>query len=244
MCKMLEVEGGKVETPKERMVHDLKDILKVVDKERSKVADLIRITMDPNQEDIANKFDVMYLVLSSVEKSNQLPGEWLYMKLSVMKQYLSGTEFAIVPSMLHDIFLKTASYWTLQDLKVNFEVGEGSGEGAGAGKEMKEDEGDTEEEKNEGTKELNEEQMKIRKVELKMKARASEMKDIKKSKNEFPELGLPITSAVIDRKRMYVCSLEGCKESFQSPRTCNAHLTRHLDYEYGPCARCGYTNPS
>ena len=29
-----------------------------------------------------------------------------------------------------------------------------------------------------------------------------------------------------------------------SPHTCDAHLNRHLRYEYGPCGTCGYTNPS
>ena len=243
VCKMLEVEGGKGQTAKERMIRDLKDILKVVDKERSKVADLIRIGMD--EEDTAKKFDVMYLVQSSVDKSNALPGEWLYMKVNVMKQYLSGTEFAIVPGMLHDIFMKTASYWTPQDLRVKLELGEGSGKSAEEGKDRKEDKEEIGDGENKGKEEeLSEKEIKIRKAELKIKAMASERRDMKKSKNGFPELGLPITSAVIHGKRMYVCPLEGCTESFQSPRTCDAHLNRHLGYEYGPCGRCGYTNAS
>ena len=31
---------------------------------------------------------------------------------------------------------------------------------------------------------------------------------------------------------------------FVSPHTCDAHLNRHLGYEYGPCGTCGYTNAS
>ena len=73
------------------MVWDLKEMLEVVHKERPKVADLIRICMDSNEDDIAKKLDVMYIMQSSMEKANQLPGEWLYMKFNVMKQYLCGT---------------------------------------------------------------------------------------------------------------------------------------------------------
>ena len=33
-------------------------------------------------------------------------------------------------------------------------------------------------------------------------------------------------------------------EGFVSPRTCDAHINCHLGYEYGPCTKCGHTNPS
>ena len=45
VCKMLEVEMGKKGNLKERMVKDLKEILEVVNKERSKVGDVIRASM-------------------------------------------------------------------------------------------------------------------------------------------------------------------------------------------------------
>ena len=86
--------------------------------------------------------------------------------------------------------------------------------------------------------------MKIRKAELRIKAMASQMMNMKKSKNGFPELGLPITSIVLSGKRMYVCPLEGCSDAFQSPIMCDAHLNRHLRYEYGPCHKCEYTSLS
>ena len=33
-------------------------------------------------------------------------------------------------------------------------------------------------------------------------------------------------------------------EGFVSPCTCDVHINRHLGYEYGPCTKCGHTNPS
>ena len=44
--------------------------------------------------------------------------------------------------------------------------------------------------------------------------------------------------------RAYPCPLDNCQRAFVSPRTCDAHLNRHLRYEYSPCGTCGYTNPS
>ena len=41
-----------------------------------------------------------------------------------------------------------------------------------------------------------------------------------------------------------MCPLDGCKEGFVSPHTCDAHINHHLGYEYGPCTKCGHTNPS
>ena len=69
--------------------------------------------------------------------------------------------------------------------------------------------------------------------------------NMKKSKNGFPELGLVIKSVKLaDNTRAYPCPLDNCDRAFMSPRTCDAHLNRHLGYEYGPCSTCGYTNPS
>ena len=68
---------------------------------------------------------------------------------------------------------------------------------------------------------------------------------MKKSKNGFPELGLVIKSVKLpNNTRAYPCPLDNCQKAFVSPRTCDAHLNRHLGYEYSPCGTCGYTNPS
>ena len=71
------------------------------------------------------------------------------------------------------------------------------------------------------------------------------MKDFSKSGNGFPEVGLFVKSTVFpDGKQLYMCPLDGCAEGFVSPRTCDAHINRHLGYEYGPCTKCGHTNLS
>ena len=248
---MLEVEMGKKGNLKERMVKDLKEILEVVNKERSKVADVIRASTESSEEDVRKSLSTMFLVQSCMEKLNKPPGEWLYTKIDNMKKYLAGTDMRIVPMMLNTIFKKTAAYYMPQDLAVKMECGGGemSGEGSGIRGEKEKykeggKEGDDEEEYGDVKEVISEKEMKIRKVELRIKAMASQMMNMKKSKNGFPELGLPITNIVLSRKRMYVCPLEGCSDAFQSPRTCDAHLNRHLGYEYGPCHKCGYTSLS
>ena len=228
---MLEVEMGKKGNLKEGMVKDLKEILEVVNKERSKVADVIRASTESSEEDVRKSLSTMFLVQSCMEKLNEPQGEWLYTKIDNMKKYLAGTDMRIVPMMLNTIFKKTAAYYMPQDLVVKMEC---SGE----------KEGDDEEEYGDVKEVISEKEMKIRKAELRIKAMASQMMNMKKSKNGFPELGLPITSVVLSGKWMYVCPLEGCSDAFQSPRTCDAHLNRHLGYEYGPCHKCGYTSLS
>ena len=251
VCKMLELEMRRKGNLKERMVKDLKEILEVVNKERSKVADVIRALTESSEEDVGKSLSMMFLVQSCMEKLNKPPGEWLYRKIDNMKKYLAGTDMTIVPTMLNAIFKKTAAYYTPQDLvvKMGCSGGEMSGEGNGMRSEKDKyeeggKEGDDEEEYGDGKEVISEKEMKIRKAELRIKAMASKMTNMKKSKNGFPELGLPITSVVLRGKQMYVCPLEGCSDAFQSPRMCDAHLNRHLRYEYGPCAKCCYTNPS
>ena len=251
VCKMLEVEMGKKGNLKERMVKDLKEILEVVNKQRSKVADVIRALTESSKEDVGKSLSTMFLVQLCMEKFNEPPGEWLYTKIDNMKKYVAGTDMRIVLTMLNAILKKTAAYYTPQDLVVKMECsgGEMSGEGSGIrGKKEKYEEGgkegDDEEEYGDGKEVISEKEMKIRKAELRIKVMASQMMNMKKSKNGFPELGLLITSVVLRGKRMYVCPLEGCLDAFQSPRMCNAHLNRHLRYEYGPCHKCGYTSLS
>ena len=79
----------------------------------------------------------------------------------------------------------------------------------------------------------------IKQEEDKIKKKVN-LVNMKKSKNGFPELGLVIKSNM----RAYPCPLDNCQRAFVSPHTCEAHLNRHLGYEYGPCSTCGYTNPS
>ena len=61
---------GKKGNLKERMVKDLKEILEVVNKERSKVVDVIRASMESSEEDVRKSLSMMFLVQSCMEKLN------------------------------------------------------------------------------------------------------------------------------------------------------------------------------
>ena len=226
---------------------------KVFEEESSEeeVVDVIRALMEWSEEDVGKSLSTMFLVQSCMKKLNEPPEEWLYRQIDNMKKYLAGTDLRIVPTMLNTIFKKTAAYYTPQDLVGKMECGGGEMSGEGSRVRGEKDkyeeggkEGDDEEEYGDGKEVISEKEMKIRKAELRIKAVASKMMNMKKLKNGFPELGLPIASVVLRGKQMYVCPLERCSDAFQSPRMCDAHLNRHLGYEYGPCAKCGYTSPS
>ena len=225
------------------MINNIKEILEEITKERSQVTDIVRVVTETNDDDVKKGLGVMFLVQAGLRNVKKDPGEWLYAKINNMKQYLSGTDYDMVPTMLNGIFQKTACYWTPQDLRK--ELGsQYSGEEQGeCSKEMSVIVGEEKhvEEEAEG---LTEEEKKIRKAEMRIKAIAAEKVNMKKSKNGFPELGLPVTSTVVNGIRVWPCPLEGCKKGFQSPRMCDAHLNRHLGYEYGPYSKCSYTNAS
>ena len=93
-------------------------------------------------------------------------------------------------------------------------------------------------------KELMPEEAKVHKAEVKLKAYIAEDMVVKQSKSGFSELGLPVTSKVVNHIRIWPCLLEGCSKVFSGPQTCDAHINRHLGYEYGPCKTYGYTNAS
>ena len=59
---------GKKGNLKERMVKDLKEILEVVNKERSKVADVIRASTESSEEDVGKSLSTMFLVQLCMEK--------------------------------------------------------------------------------------------------------------------------------------------------------------------------------
>ena len=186
----------------------------MVNKERSKVTDVIRASMESSEEDVRKSLSTMFLVQSCMEKLNEPPGEWLYTKIDNIKKYLTGTDMRRVLTMLNAIFKKTEAYYTPQDLVVKMECGGGKMSGEGSGirgeKEKYEEdgkEGDDEKGYGDGKEMISEKEMTIRKAELRIKAMASKMTNMKKSKNGFPELGLPITSIVLRGKQMYVCPL-------------------------------------
>ena len=152
-------------------------------------------------------------------------------------------QYEMVLTMLNGIYQKTASYWTPQDLRKELKSEYSSDVYGECSKDMLMSVGGEKDVEEEG-KELTEAEQKITKAEMRIKAITAQKVNMKKSKNGFPELDLPVTSIVVDGKRIYPCPLEGCKEGFQSPRTCDAHLNCHMGYEYSPCSKCGYMNAS
>ena len=214
---------------KSKVQSDLKEILQVTDKERSQVADILRVLKESKGGKEKEQMGVMFLVQSAVKEKNLEAGEWLYNKIGDMKKYVSGTDYEMIPHMLNGIFHQTAAYYTPQDMLQMFPdipavTVEGSLEKETLDKDPTE--------------------LLIKEEENKIKKNIN-LVDMKKSKNGFPELGLFIKSVKLpDNTRAYPCPLENCQKAFVSPRTCDAHLNRHLGYEYGPCGTCGYTNAS
>ena len=138
----------------------------------------------------------------------------------------------MVPAMINGLFGKTASYLTPQDLKR--ELG-GDAEKifdatvVGIEKKTEEKEDDQPD-----MHMLTEEEEKVRKEKVKLKAYLVENTVMKRSSNRFPELGLPVTSKVVNGIRLYPCPMKACKKGFKSPCTCDAHINCHVGYEYDP----------
>ena len=156
--------------------------------------------------------------------------------------YVSGTDFELVPHMLKGIFVKSACYFMPQDLKreIGDEVLSVTAKSSSSVVEgISGDGGD-----GSSLKELMPQEAKVRKAEVRLKAYIAEHMVVKQSKSGFPELGLPVTSKVVNHIRIGLCPLEGCSKAFSGPQTCDAHINCHLGYEYGPCKSCGYTNAS
>ena len=215
----------KVSDIKKTLLDDIKEILDVCNKERSQVADIARVVVESEENKEAENLNTMFLVQSVIREKNIAPGEWLFNKIGEIQKYVNGTKYDIVPAMLRGIFSKTACYLTPQDLVKEMGVEALSGK--------------SEEVQCAGNAD------RVTAAENLAKKRLSEMKDFSKSGNGFPEVGLFVKSTVFpDGKRLYMCPLDGCTEGFVSPCMCDAHINHHLGYEYGPCTKCGHTNPS
>ena len=212
----LTTQGDKL---KKKVQTDLKEILQVTDKEWSQVADILRVLKESEGGKEKEQMGVMFLIQSALRETKSAPGEWLYNKIADMKKYLSGTDYEMVPPMLDAIFHKTAAYYTPQDMLQMFP--DTVAVGASLEKE---------------TVEKDPVDLLIKQEEDKIKKKVN-LVNMKKSKNGFPELGLVIKSVKLpNNTRAYPCPLDNCQRAFVSPCTCDAHLNRHLGYEYGSLA--------
>ena len=212
---------------KKKLQTDLKDILEATDKEQSKVADILHVLKESDGGKEKEQMGVMFLIQSAVMETKTAPGEWLYNKIANMKKYVSGTDYEMVPPMLCTIFHKMATYYTPQDMLQMFQ------DSVAVGTSLEKE-----------TLEKNQIGLLIKEEEDRIKKNIN-LVDMKKLKNGFPELGLVIKSIKLaDNTCAYPCPLDNCDKAFVSLHTCDAHLNRHLGYEYGLCGTCGYTNPS
>ena len=233
MLAPTELSGTKL---KKKLAADLREILDVTHQERSQVADILRVLKEGEEGNEQNDLNVMFLVQRSVADDKSPSGEWLYTKISEIKKYVSGTVFQSVLPMLRGIFHKTAAYYTASDLAELMPESVEKGRKHVVRVE-------SEESKQEEDRQIAE--IMAQEEIYKKKMKDMKLENMKKSKNGFPEMGLFVRSHVReDGTRGYACPLPNCTKAFISPRTCDAHINRHLGYEYGPCPKCGYTNAS
>ena len=101
---------------KKKIQTDLKDILEAANKEQSEVADILHVLKVSNAGKEKEQMGVMFLVQSALMDTKWAPGVWLYNKIAIIKKYISGTDYEMVPHMLSSIFHKTVTYYTPQDM--------------------------------------------------------------------------------------------------------------------------------
>ena len=203
----------------------LTEVLSVIDKQRSKVGDIIRVLEEgTDAEERSSKLSVMALIhLGSSQKKEEV-GEFMFSKIAEICKLASKMEYNLIPHMLQEIMHPTMSYLTAVDLaKVEFKM----------------------EEKDEEKRNLDE--MALIEKQLRQKAEELQksgyvLKEGKKSKLGFPQMGLVIKSKMVGNAQLWPCPVEGCIEAFKTSRSCDSHVNIHLGYEYGPCDKCGYTN--
>ena len=224
------LQPEEVEIPDRNMVKKnvkkiLKEILQEVDKQRMKITDILRAVDDGDDaSDITSKLVALMLIHSATGEKNEQSGEWMYSKINELKTSTMNSEYSLVPGMMKEIMYKNLSFLTPQDLKeLACEVSQ------------------------KGEHSYDVDPMEKINVDLRKKAENLQkegivLKDAKASKLGFPELGLCIKSKKIGETRVWPCPVEGCIEAFKTSRTCDSHLNWHLDYEYGPCEKCGYTS--
>ena len=102
---------------KNEMKKKLKEVLNMIDKQRSKVGDIIRaIDEGKDTEERASKITSICLIHSAVTKKDEVSGEWMYCKIDEIKKCATKTEYELIPGMLKNIMHPTLSFHTAQDL--------------------------------------------------------------------------------------------------------------------------------
>ena len=205
---------------KKKLMADLREILDVTHQERSQVADILRVLKEGKEGNEQNDLNVMFLVQRSVADDKSPSGEWLYTKISEIKNYVSGTVFQSVVPMLRGIFHKTATYYTPLDLA------ELMPESVEKGRKGGTDIVSVQSEESKQAEDQKVAEIMAQEEKYKKKMKDMQLENMKKSKSGFLELGLIVRSHVReDGTRGYACPLPNCTKAFISPRTCDAHST-------------------
>ena len=215
VCMLLKKKKKKGDDMKMKLIEDISEILEVILKERSQVANIVRVISESDDgEKLKGNLAVMSLIQSNLRDPKESPGEWLYCKINEIKKYVSGTDFELVPHMLKGIFVKSACYFMPQDLKrdIGDEVLFATVKSSSSVEGITDDVGDSS-----SLKELMSEEAKVCKVQVKLKVYIVEHMVVKQSKSGFPELGLPVTSKVVNHICIWPCPLEGCSKAFSRP---------------------------
>ena len=103
---------------KRKIQKSLKEILKELDGQRMKVADIIHAIDEAKDADkLSSKLIALSIIDSAVAKKNLDSGEWMYSEIDKIKKNAMKMEYAIIPGMLKQIMHGSMSYLTSQDLK-------------------------------------------------------------------------------------------------------------------------------
>ena len=153
------------------------------------MGDILRVLDEgKDPEDTSLKLTSICLIHSAVTKKEEASGEWMYSKIDQIKNLVEKTEFGLIPDMLKEIMYLTMSYLTTQDIKKIVIPG------SSLEKEKKEENIDPYEEMNK----------KLRERAVDLEKKGIVLKEGKKSKLGFPELGLVVNSRMLDKKHASV----------------------------------------
>ena len=135
-------------------------------------------------EDTSLKLTLICLIHSAVTNKEEVSGEWMYSEIDEIKNLVVKTEFCLILDMLKEIMYPTMSYLTTQDIEKLGILGSSL-------------EKETKEEKKDLYKEINK---KLRERAVDLENKGIVLKEGKKSKLGFPELGLVVKSKMLDKK--------------------------------------------
>ena len=99
------------EEVKKEIKKKLKEVLGVINKQRSKAGDILRVVDEvKDAEDTSLKLTSICLIHSAVTMKEEGSVEWMYLKIDQIKDLAAKTEFGLISDMLKEIMYPTMSY--------------------------------------------------------------------------------------------------------------------------------------